>query len=275
MVCTVCFTYKQQATSNKQQATSNKQQATSNKQQSQPSESRFPVKALFCSTFLPAHQKHLLCLIAVADDHEMFRELVSSHINTIENCKVVIQAANGRELLEKMETKPNTDLVLLDISMPLMNGYDAAKTLKERYPEIKILFCSMYNSELAICRMISIGGNGCIHKGASTAELRKAFFEVMKSGQYFPMVSGKSAHVNYDKQPVSSRLKLDFSQKELKFMQLICTEETYKQIADNMNLNERQIDYLREGLFARFDVHCRIGLALKVYKSGILTEEAA
>lgn len=213
--------------------------------------------------------------IAVADDHEMFRELVSSHIDSIENCKVVIQAANGSELLDKMEAKPNTDLVLLDISMPVMNGYDAAKALREKYPEIHILFCSIYNNEMALCRMIGVGGNGCIHKGASTTELRKAFFEIMKNKQYFPMAGGNTVYSDADKHAKPRHLRMDFSQNELKFMQLICTEKTYKEIAFDLDMSERQVDYLREGLFARLEVHCRVGLALVAYKSGILTEEPA
>ncbi len=213
--------------------------------------------------------------IAVADDHEMFRELVSSHIDSIENCKVVIQAANGRALLDKMETKPNTDLVLLDISMPELNGYDAAKALKEKYPEVKILFCSMHHNEMALCRMIAVGGNGCVNKGAQVAELRKAFYELMKNGQYFPMVSGKAAYGDRDNYKKGKQQGIDFSETELKFMQLVCSEKTYKQIASDMDLSDRQVDYLREGLFARFDVHCRVGLALGVFHSGILTEITA
>jgi len=214
--------------------------------------------------------------IAIADDHEMFRELVSTYIDTIENCKVVIQAANGKELIEKIEIKPNTDLVLLDISMPVMNGYVTASFLREKFPEIKILFCSIYNNELAICRMIGSGGNGFVHKGASAAELKRAFFEVMKDGYSFPLSSSKLlfAYKSIDSKK-HSNTKMHFSPKELKFLQLVCTEKTYKEIAADLELNPRQVDYLREMLFARFDVHSRIGLAFNARHSGILTEDTA
>src|SRR6185503_9868657 len=129
--------------------------------------------------------------IAIAEDHEMFRELVSAHIDTFENCKVVIQASNGKELIEKIESKENTDLVLLDVSMRTMNGYDAAAILRQKFPAIKILFCSIYNHELAICRMIGAGGNGFIYKGASISELKKAIYDVMKNGYSFSVLSTK------------------------------------------------------------------------------------
>ena len=209
--------------------------------------------------------------IAVTDDHEMFRELVSTFIDTIENCKVVIQAANGKELIEKMELK-SADLVLLDISMPVMNGYDAATVLREKFTELKILFCSVYNSELAMCRMAGAGGNGYVHKGASPSELKRAIFDIMKNGYSFPSVNGKMIFANRSTTK-NSNIRLHFSTKELKFLQLICTEKTYKEIASELSLSPRQVDYLREGLFARFDVHSRIGLAFNAHYTGILAEE--
>ena len=209
--------------------------------------------------------------IAIAEDHEMFRELISAHIDTFENCKVVIQATNGKELVEKIQTKENTDLVLLDISMSTMNGYDAAMILHEKFPDIKILFCSIYNHELAICRMIGCGGNGFIHKAASTLELKKAIYDVMRNGYGFPPFRTKTFSQNNGLRNV----KLHFSNKELKFLQLTCTEKTYKEIAFELGLTPRQVDYLREDLFARFEVHSRIGLAFNARHSGILAEEMA
>lgn len=207
--------------------------------------------------------------IAIAEDHEMFRELVSAHIDTFENCKVVIQAYNGRDLIDKIEAKENIDLVLLDISMPVMNGYDAAIILHEKFPEIKILFCSIYDHEMAICRMIGCGGHGFIHKGAPISELKKAIYEVMKNGYSFSGLNTKIfSQINNFKYR-----KLQFSKRELKFLQLICTEKTYKQIASDLELTPRQVDYLRESLFARFDVHSRTELAFSARYSGILTEE--
>lgn len=207
--------------------------------------------------------------IAVAEDHHMFRELISAYLDTIENCKVTIQASNGKELLEKIESKELPDLVILDISMPVMNGYDAATELHEKHPLIKILFCSIYDHELAICRMIGCGGSGFIHKGASSTELKKAVYDVMRNNHSFSTLPGKI----YSQNNGLRNAKLHFSKKELMFLQLICTEKTYKQIADDLQLTPRQVDYLRESLFVRFSVHSRVGLAFSARYSGILSEE--
>jgi two-component system, NarL family, invasion response regulator UvrY len=206
--------------------------------------------------------------IAIAEDHQMFRELVSAHIDTFENCKVVIQAADGAELIEKIESKDNTDLVLLDVSMHPMNGYDTATILHQKFPDIKILFCSIYDHEMAICRMVACGGNGFVHKGASTSDLKKAIYDVMRNKHYFSQLNGKIFS-----QTNGRKARLHCSDKELKFLQLIRTEKTYKQIASDLGLTLRQVDYLRESLFARFNVHSRTGLAFSARYSGILTEE--
>ena len=219
---------------------------------------------------MPYEHGKSIIKIAVADDHDMFRELVSTYIDTIENCKVVIQASNGKELIEKLGQKPNTSLILLDISMPVMDGYNAAAIIIDKFPDIKIIFCSIYNSDIAIYRMIEAGGHGFIHKGASASELKKAFYDIMKHGHSYPNINGKFIR-NHQNSSIKKRNgKIYLSPTELKFLKLICTEKTYKQIADDLNLSMRQVDYLRENLFQRFDVHNRTGLAFNAYNNGIL-----
>lgn len=212
--------------------------------------------------------------IAIAEDQEMIRQLLTGFVNSLEHCKVIIQAANGRDLLEKLDQRPGTDLVLLDINMPEMNGYDAAKQIRQKFPDIKILFCSMFKNELAMCRMIGAGAHGFINKGASTAELTKAIIEIMRNGYCFPNSDGKMYYFNED----MGRKKLNkshflLSDTEIRFLELICTEKTYKEIATELNMSLRQVDYMREALFLRLDVQSRMGLAARAYCSGIPVSE--
>jgi DNA-binding NarL/FixJ family response regulator len=83
---------------------------------------------------MPFLNENSLVKIAVADDHHLFRESLCALIDTWENCKVVIQAANGRQLLEKLHPKNLPDLVLVDLEMPEMNGYETLKAIKEKIP---------------------------------------------------------------------------------------------------------------------------------------------
>ncbi len=214
--------------------------------------------------------------IALADDHEMFREAIASMIDGFDNCKVMIRAANGHELLEKLQLKPKAHLVLLDIAMPGMGGYETAKNIRIKFPGIKILFCSMFQNELSICRMIGTGGNGFINKTASTSELKKAIYEMMKNGYCFPNSDGRMFFYNeknYGQKQLKNQVQL--SDKELAFLEMICTENTYKRIAADLGMSDRQVDYLREGLFSKFNLHSRIGLAVYTCQSGILKQMRA
>ena len=88
-----------------------------------------------------------LVKIAMAEDHSLIRESLCAIIDTWENCKVVIQAANGRQLLESLQAKNLPDLALIDLAMPVMNGYETIKAVKEKFPEIRLMAISLYYSE--------------------------------------------------------------------------------------------------------------------------------
>jgi DNA-binding NarL/FixJ family response regulator len=205
--------------------------------------------------------------IAFADDDLTLQDLLPAYIDNLENCKVVIQAYNGKDLLEKLNRKPDIDLVIMDIKMPEMNGIEAAKSIKEDFPEIKILFSSIFGNELTYCMLAGIGADGFIRKGASVAELRNGIFALMKTGAYFPGF------------PVSLRKRLNghkkvkknslVSDEEIAFLKLICTDLTYTAIAAEMKTSIRHIDYMRQGLFEKFEVHNRVELALFAYDGGI------
>lgn len=207
--------------------------------------------------------------IALADDHEMFREAIATHIDGFDNCKVVIQAASGRELLEKLEQKPTTHLVLLDIAMPEIDGFETAYILRSRFPEMKIIFCSMYHNELAICRMLDAGANGFIDKTASMGVLKKGIYQVMKNSRNIQEPKDKMFFYNEGIGTTKNLNYYPLSQTEIQFLNLICTEKPYKLIAKELQLSERQIDYIRESLFCRFEVRSRIGLAIIANLGGI------
>src|SRR5690349_20778951 len=97
--------------------------------------------------------------IALADDSCLIQDLLPPHIDSIDNCKIVVQANNGRELLERLRQKPDTNMIIMDIQMPEMDGIDAAKKVMLEFPGIKVLFMSVFTNELACCRVISAGAH--------------------------------------------------------------------------------------------------------------------
>ncbi len=207
--------------------------------------------------------------IAFADDDELLQDLLPIYIDSIENCKVVIQAFNGRELLEKLVIKPDTTLVLMDIKMPEMDGIEATKKIKLLYPGIKVLFTSIYNNEIVYCRIIGAGGDGYINKYSPVNEFKKAILTLMKGGSYFQNYISHFNNENGKSIKAILNGRNNLSDEEIIFLKFVCTEKTYESIASDMNSSLRHIDYIRQGLFERFEIRSRVELALFAYNGGI------
>lgn len=214
------------------------------------------------------HGKTLI-KIAVADDHILLRESLCNIIDTWENCKVIMQADNGKQFFEMLDPKNLPDLVLMDLEMPEMNGYDAIMAAKKIYPEIKFMVVSMYQSEEAILHLIHVGTQGFLNKGGHLAAFKNAIYEMMRTGYYF----ADHAAARLMKQAMEEgnhALKNDLSLEELTFLKLIITEKTYQEIADIMGVSRRHVEYIRDKMFEHFDVQKRIGLSTRVMKKGLV-----
>jgi two-component system invasion response regulator UvrY len=207
-------------------------------------------------------------LIAIADDHAMVRTGLSALIDSFGDFKVIIQADNGAHLLEQLESAPKLpDICILDISMPVMNGYDTAKELKRRRPQIKILALTMLDNELALMRMINSGANGYILKGDNSADLERALKEVHQHGAYHSdLISNNLFHSMAGKKIPG----LQLSDKELKVLQFICSDHTYVEIGNLTGIPPRSVESYRDSLFEKLGVRSRVGLALFAVKLGLV-----
>jgi DNA-binding NarL/FixJ family response regulator len=210
--------------------------------------------------------------IALADDHVLLRKGLASLVSDLDYT-VLFQADNGEELIEKLKTHPDPDVILLDINMPKKDGYETALWLKRNKPGIKVLALSMYDDENAIIRMLKNGARGYILKDAEPADLKAAIESLLHKGFYYSeMVTGKLIHtINaMDEEDDSTKSTLGLNEKELKFMKLIATELTYKEIAEQMNLSPRTIDGYRDALFEKLNIKSRVGLVLFSIKNGLV-----
>ena len=213
------------------------------------------------------HGKSLI-KIALADDHTLFRESLCSLINNWENCKVILQAANGKLLIEQIDPNNLPDLVLTDLCMPELNGYETIKAIKLTYPEMKFLVLSKYECEETIMRILKSGAQGFINKKAESKQLKKAIFEMMLTG--FSFANQAAARlVKQIMQHKDLQLRNDLSDKELAFLKHIATEMTYNQIAQDMAIPVRQVEYLRKTMFDRFEVQSRTSLAVQSLEKGL------
>ena len=211
--------------------------------------------------------------IAVVDDHTLFRKGLISLINVFPNFEVILEASNGKDFIQKLNPEHLPEIVLMDISMPEMDGYATCEWLKSHYPAIKVLALSTMDAETAIIKMIRSGAKGYIVKDADLSELKLAFSELLSIGFFYnELVSRKVIHsiskIEEDNDAVTALQKL--SDNELNFLRLSCSEKTYQEIANEMFKSEKTIDGYRAELFKKLNVSSRVGMVMYAIKNGIV-----
>ena len=217
-------------------------------------------------------KKDDLIHVALADDHILLRNALASLIDRFENCKVVMQASNGKELTTAITKDDLPDVVLLDLNMPEMNGFETATWLRDNYPSIQVLMLTMYDSELTLIRLLQAGVKGFLKKDIHPSELKYALHSVIENGYYYSHnATGKLLNLFRINAASGSILdKSMLTEIEIKFLQLSCSELTYKEIAQEMKLNPRGVDNLRDNLFTKLDDKSRVGLAMYAIRHGLV-----
>jgi two-component system, NarL family, invasion response regulator UvrY len=213
--------------------------------------------------------------VALADDHILIRHALIELINRFEGFQVLFDASNGKEFIEKLEACDDNklpDIALIDINMPVMNGYLTTEYLTKHFPEVKPLALSVDDNEESIIKMLRCGAKGYLLKDTETADFKLALDEMALRGFYHSDLV--SSTLLKSLKPTNDVIKpmpsISFQARELEFVQMACSELTYKEIADKMCLSPRTIDGYRESLFEKLEVKSRIGLALFAIKHGFV-----
>jgi DNA-binding NarL/FixJ family response regulator len=211
--------------------------------------------------------------LAMADDHVLLRSALASLINSFENCKVIYEADNGAELISKIQNNAGPDIVLLDLSMPVMDGWETAIWLRDYRPETRVLMLTMYDSELTLIKLLQAGVKGFLKKDIAPADLHFAIKSVMQSGYYYSTeTAGRVANLFRNNPKDHSRMQNSMlDNREMQFLKLACSDLTYKEIALQMGMTPRLIDSLRDQLFLKLDVKSRVGLVMLAIRNGMVS----
>lgn len=208
--------------------------------------------------------------IAIVDDHALFRKGLNMLIESVPSFRVLFEASGGKDLIRQLNADDLPDVVLLDIRMPEMDGYETAQWLKKHYPQVAVLALSTMDDETSIIKMIQNGAKGYILKNADSEELKSAIYAVLEKGYFYnELVTGKVMRSIGDMMSGDKPL-VQLNEKEREFLKLICTEMSYSEIAQAMFLSPRTIDGYRTALFEKLQVKTRIGLAMYSIKHGIV-----
>lgn len=208
--------------------------------------------------------------IAIVDDHTLFRKGLVSLLTESDEVDILFDAANGLELKQMIKAEALPQVILMDINMPHMDGYAATKWVTKTHPSVKVLALSMFDEDKPIIEMLKSGAGGYLLKESKTTELVTAIKTIAAHGYYMNnLVSGKLIKSLQETSPEKNNAA-EISANELKFLQLSCSEMTYKEIADKMNLSPHTIDNYREALFHRFEIKSRTGLVLFAIKNELI-----
>jgi DNA-binding NarL/FixJ family response regulator len=208
-------------------------------------------------------------LIAIVDDHTLFRQGISSILSENEDIRIVFDAANGTIMKEKIATHPLPDVILMDITMPQVNGYDATRWLKQNYPSVKVLALSMFEEDEPIIKMLKCGAGGYILKESTAADLEFAVKTIAEHDYFLNnQVTGKLIR-SLQEEVKNPNAVNNLTANEVRFLELCCSELTYKEIAFKMCLSVHTIDNYRDALFDKLDLKSRTGLVLFALKNNI------
>ncbi len=206
--------------------------------------------------------------IIIVDDHELVASSISDLINKLPNYEVTYIAKNGKELQSFLGNKKNLpEIILLDINMPIMDGFQTMDWLSNKFT-IPVLALTMNEDESSIIKMIKLGAKGYLLKDTSKNELVLALDNISKKGFYYSdLVTSKIVGVMNEKEkPTPQTIYL--KDREIEFLKLVCTDKTYKEIADMMCVSPKSIDGYRDALLEKLDVNSRVGLVVYAIKHG-------
>jgi DNA-binding NarL/FixJ family response regulator len=206
----------------------------------------------------------------MADDHVLIRQSLANMINGMGDCEVIWQASHGLEVQELM-ARQEPDVLLLDIRMPKMNGFETCAWVSRHHKQVKVLALSMMDEEDAVIRMLRAGARGYLLKDADPLDLAAAIKTVHEKGFFFnDVVSGKLLHqILQENIDAENDPGHQLTPREEEFLKLTCSELTYKEIADIMHLSPRTLDGYRDTLFDKLGVKTRVGLAMYAVKRGL------
>ena len=210
--------------------------------------------------------------IAIADDYKIYRDGLKVGLTADEKLKVVFEADNGEELLKGLEVY-EPDVIIMDLKMPVMDGMEATKEVRKKFPSIKVLVVTMYDDDKFIIHMMENGANGYLLKNAEPDEIRKSIYAVHENGYYFNDVVNKAL---LKKLVLKNNLKPSFNQnielteRELEVLKLICQEKTAAEIAREIFLSPRSVEGIRQRLIEKVGVRNTAGLVMFAVKNNMV-----
>ena len=192
--------------------------------------------------------------LILVDDHPLFREGIAARLSMNDNIEIIAEADNGRQLLEQLKTL-QPDIVMMDISMPEINGMDALEIIKEKFPNLKVIILSMHDEKEYILNVIRSGAAGYLFKDISGEEMIKALQKVYEGGKYFS--EDITEILAQDRQERSNTV---LTTREQLILRLISHGYNNKKIASELDISVRTVETHKRNIKQKLDIDTTSGL---------------
>lgn len=202
--------------------------------------------------------------VVLADDHDLVRSGIKALLSTVDGVQVIAEARNGHELLELLESV-QPDAVMTDISMPGMDGITAIAQIQARYPEIRVLVLSMYDTVDFVKRAIANGACGYLMKDAPPFELEQALRSVMATGSYFSASVAQRLL-----QPSEPTVDDELTTRQVEILTLIAQGKSAKEIAFDLGLSPKTVDVHRARIMERLRLNDIASLTRYAVRKGLV-----
>src|SRR5574343_198365 len=212
--------------------------------------------------------------IVLVDDHVLLRNGLSVIIGGFDDFTILFEANHGQHFIEQLDPENLPDIVLLDVTMPVMNGFETAEWIFTHHPSIKVMVLSMLGDERTIIKMLKMGALGYMTKDTDPKELNRALNELYYKGMYFNQLLfnnlGHSVRNGMEEPKDEYQILINLPEREKEFLKLLATDLTLKEIAAKMSLSPRTIDGYRDNLFEKVKVTNRVGLVLFALRNDLI-----
>lgn len=225
------------------------------------------ISIYFCQTTVSFFKMNKSIIkFAIADDHKIFRDGIKMALTNKEDLKLIWEASDGKEMIEKITVK-KPDVLLMDIRMPEIDGISAIPLVHKQHKDIKIIVLSMYEDPQMVSKVMEKGANAYLSKTSDPAEIYNAIQACVKDDFYFndfmdKAIMNKLLRKKNQRQHYDSDVPVQFNEKELKILQLLAEDKTTEEISKIVFLSPRTVENIRQNMKAKVDAKTVSGLIM-------------
>ncbi|MEZ4757782.1 MAG: response regulator transcription factor [Flavobacteriales bacterium] len=210
--------------------------------------------------------------VALVDDHTLVRDGLVGIVNSLPGYEVVLTAEDGLAFTKALERGPEVDIAIVDLSMPIMDGYATIRWLHDHRPAIRSVALTFDDRESAAIRAIRNGACGFLLKNMSLVEFKEALDQVRDHGRFDGHLAAQDRPLRTAYERAQAKVHAAITEREFDFISLACAREeyTYEEIAERLGVKLSTLETHRKNLFERFGIKSRSGLVIFAYRWGIV-----